>query len=104
MVRPSGVGSCGIFCVCVVARMADNANQEKGCVMTTRDALTFVAHCIGQAEAEGYQQFEDDTNNVPDDATPSEYWIDNKEKTLELHWGDEVFVATFRKQKRKVGA
>ncbi len=68
--------------------------------MTANDALKFVAHCIGQAEAEGYQQFEDDTNNVPDGDTPEEYWIDHKEKTLELHFGDEVFIAKFAKKKK----
>lgn len=63
--------------------------------MTVREAMHFVLGCINEADADGYQQFEDTgCEHVPDDFTHDD------RKTIHLMFGDETFEVVVKKKRR----
>lgn len=52
--------------------------------MKPNQALDYVITCVGQAEADGHQQFEDVGEGIPD-----KVWVDGN--ILFLRFGREVF-------------
>lgn len=52
-------------------------------------AVEFLSGCVAQADADGYQQFEEEGNHVPDATTPDDWWHDYKSITL-VFGGHEV--------------
>lgn len=63
--------------------------------MKVNNVVDFIAHCIAQAEADGYQQFEEEGNEIPDNAVPDNWEVDAKR--IWLKFGSEEFLVSVSK-------
>lgn len=59
---------------------------------TKKTAREFLMECIIQADADGYQQFEDEKCEVPDGRVPDNFWREGE--VIHLQFGDRVFRVT----------
>lgn len=66
--------------------------------MKAAEAMKFVVECMCQAEADGYQQFEEEGNVIPDNATPDEWGRDGP--VVLLRFGEEWFRLSMTKVRK----
>ncbi len=52
--------------------------------MKMNRALDFIARCINEMEADGYQTWEHTNGEVPDGLTPDDHYFDNGDLIIEF--------------------
>ena len=59
----------------------------------------FIMRCMNEMEADGYQTWEGDGGDVPEDATPDSWTHDGK-STIWIMWGSQQYEVVVRKKQK----
>ncbi len=60
----------------------------------------FIMRCMNEMEADGYQTWEGDDGDVPDDIAPDD-WKHDGDKTIWINWGGQEYEVVIKKKRAK---